>query len=288
MTGLISLLRPTNHNVSFAGKTSVATLLALSTILVGACTTTTTGGSVGANRSQFMLVSSAELNQRAAQVYANLVSQASQKGALNQDRAMLQRVRTITSRIRPQTGIFRADAPGWAWEANVVNSKQLNAFVMPGGKVMIFSGLIDRLHLSDDEIAIVLGHEIAHALREHSREQVSQALAAQSVIGLGAAIFGLGRSSADLAGTGYQALLATRFSRSHESEADRIGLELTARAGYDPRAGITLWDKMLGARQGGRSPEFLSTHPAESSRVRQIQVLLPTVVPLYNASRGGY
>ncbi|MDZ7839462.1 MAG: M48 family metalloprotease [Gammaproteobacteria bacterium] len=221
------------------GGSHLAAGLALSTILLGACTTTTTGGSVGADRSQFMLVSSGELNQLAAQGYADLKSQASQKGALNQNRAMLQRVRTITGRIRPQTRVFRSDAPGWAWEANVISSNQLNAFVMPGGKVMIFSGLIDRLHLSDDEIAIVLGHEIAHALREHSREQVSQALAAQSMIGLGTAIFGLGSGSANLAGAGYQALLATRFSRSHESEADRIGLELSARAGYDPRAGVS-------------------------------------------------
>ena len=276
-----------SDNMSCHSRTFVAAVLALSTILIGACTTTTTGGSVGADRSQFMLVSSGELNQLAAQAYTDLKSQASQKGVLNRDRAMLQRVLTITSRIRPQTGVFRSDAPGWAWEANVISSNQLNAFVMPGGKVMIYSGLIDRLHLSDDEIAIVLGHEIAHALREHSREQVSQALAAQSMIGLGTAVFGLGSGTADLAGTGYQALVATRFSRSHESEADRIGLELTARAGYDPRAGIALWDKMLNARQSGRPPEFLSTHPAESSRVHQIQALLPTVMPLYNVARKG-
>lgn len=194
---------------------------------------------------------------------------------------MLQRVRAIASRIQPQTGIFRADAPGWAWEVNVINSNELNAYCLPGGKIMVYSGIINQLNLTDDEIAIVLGHEIAHAVREHSREQVSQSLAAQTAIGIGAAAFGLGEGSAQLAGIGYQTLLATRFSRTHESEADRVGLELTARAGYDPRAGITMWEKMINASKGGKPPEFLSTHPAEASRIQQIQALLPTVMPLY-------
>ena len=150
---------------------------------------------------------------------------------------------------------------------------------------MVYSGLINQLVLTDDEIAIVLGHEIAHALREHSRAQVSQAMAAQTVIGVGATLFGMGEGSASLANAGYEALIASRFSRSDEGEADRIGLELTARASYDPRAGITLWQKMIKANQGGRPPEFLSSHPAEASRVEQIRALLPTVLPLYEAAR---
>lgn len=265
----------------------VATLsFCLSALALGGCQTTTSGGSVGANRSQLMLVSSGQLDQMAAQSYAKLQSDASRKGALNQDRAMLQRVRTIASRLEPQTRVFRPDAPGWKWEVNVITGNELNAFCMPGGKIMVYSGLINQLRLTDDEIAIVLGHEIAHALREHSREQVSQAMAAQVAIGVGAALLGLGQGSADLAGAGYQALIATTFSRADESEADRIGLELTARAGYDPRAGVTLWQKMINASQSGRPPEFLSSHPAESSRVQQIQALLPTVMPLYAAAGG--
>jgi predicted Zn-dependent protease len=139
--------------------------------------------------------------------------------------------------------------------------------------------------MSDEEIAVVMGHEISHALREHSREQVSQAIAAQTAIGVGAALLGLSGGSADLANSAYKALLATRFSRVDENEADRMGLELTARAGYDPRAGVALWQKMINANQGGRAPEFLSTHPAEASRIRQIESLLPTVIPLYDAAR---
>jgi len=157
---------------------------------------------------------------------------------------MLQRVRTFASRLEPQTAVFRRDAPGWKWEVNVISSNELNAFCMPGGKIMVYSGLINQLRLTDDEIAIVLGHEISHALREHSREQVSQAIAAQTAIGIGSALFGLGEGSANLANAGYEALIATRFSRTDEAEADRIGLELAARAGHDPRAGIAFWRNM--------------------------------------------
>ena len=249
------------------------------------CETTTQSGAVGVERSQLLLISSQELDQMASQTYAKMQAEASKKGTLNSDPAMTQRVRAIAARIRPQTGVFRPDAPGWKWEVNVINGNELNAFCMPGGKIMFYSGLIRQLNLTDDEIAIVMGHEISHALREHSREQVSQAVAAQTAIGVGSALLGLGEGSADLANTMYEALLATRFSRTDESEADRIGLELTARAGYDPRSGITLWQKMIKANQAGRPPEFLSTHPAESNRIQQIESLLPTVLPLYEQAR---
>jgi predicted Zn-dependent protease len=272
--------------MKFNYKFTMTILFSLPLAALSACgTTTTTGGTVSTDRSQLMLVSSEQIDQMSEDSYSRLKSEATEKGVLNKDKAMLQRVRTIASRIQTQTGIFRTDAPGWAWETNVIDSNELNAFVMPGGKIMVYSGLINQLNLTDDEIAIVLGHEIAHAVREHSREQVSQSLAAQAAIGISAAAFGLSDGSANLAGIGYQALLATRFSRTHETEADRVGLELTARAGYDPRAGITMWEKMINASKGGRPPEFLSTHPAEASRVQQIQALLPTVMPLYQAAR---
>ncbi|MEX2489707.1 MAG: M48 family metallopeptidase, partial [Pseudomonadales bacterium] len=259
--------------------------LGLSLITVSGCQTTTRDSDVGAGRSQLLLVSSEQLNQMASEAYATLKADASSKGELNTDQAALKRVRAVASRLQAKTGVFRRDAPGWQWEVNVINSDVLNAFVMPGGKIMVYSGLIHQLNLTDNEIAIVLGHEITHALREHSREQVSQAMAAQTAIGIGAAVFGLGQGGANMAGAGYQALVASRFSRDHESEADRLGLELTARAGYDPRAGVTVWQKMISANQGGRPPEFLSSHPAEASRIREIQKLLPIVMPLYEAAR---
>ena len=264
--------------------------VALTVAAIGAtasCQSTTSGGAVGADRQQFLLVSSEQLNQMAAKAYNQLQAESAKKGTLNTDAALTKRVRAIATRITPQTRVFRADAPGWKWEVNTITSKQLNAFCMPGGKIMFYSGLIQNLKLSDDEIAVVMGHEIAHALREHSREQVSQAMAAQATIGIGAALLGLGDLTANLASTAYEALIATRFSRSDESEADRIGLELSARAGYDPRAGVTLWKKMLSASQGGNPPELLSTHPTEGRRIEQIESLLPTVMPLYEAAKQG-
>ena len=265
----------------------VALLAAGIPLAIGGCASTTEGGAVQAERRQLLLISSAELDQMAAQSYAKLRADASRKGALNTDAAMTQRVRAIASRIEPQTRIFRADAPGWKWEVNVIHSDQLNAFCMPGGKIAFFSGLIRQLSLTDDEIAVVMGHEISHALREHSREQVSQAIAARGLLGVGAALLGLGDGAASLANTAYEALIATTFSRVDEAEADRIGLELTARAGYNPRAGVTLWQKMMKANQGSRPPEFLSTHPAEANRIQQIEALLPTVMPLYEQARRG-
>lgn len=263
---------------------AMALLVSAGLGLIG-CASTTEGGAVGAERKQLLLVSSQQLEQLSAQSYAKLRADATQQGKLNADPALTQRVRAIAARIEPHTAVFRHDAPGWKWEVNVINSNELNAFCMPGGKIAFYSGLIKQLSLNDNEIAVVMGHEISHALREHSREQVSQAIAAQTTISVGAALLGLGEGSADLASTAYEALVATKFSRVDESEADRMGLELTARAGYDPRAGVSLWQKMIKANQGSHPPEFLSTHPAEAGRILEIESLLPTVLPLYDAAR---
>jgi len=259
-------------------------LLAFALLQLAGCASTTEGGTVGAQRMQLLLVSSEQLEKMAAQSYSKLRNEAVKKGTLNADPELTQRVRAIAARIAPQTSVFRKDAPGWKWEVNVIGSDELNAFCMPGGKIVFYSGLIRRLNLTDDEIAIVMGHEVAHALREHSREQVSQAIAAQTAIGIGAALIGIS-GVGDIANTAYEALIATKFSRVDESEADTIGLELSARAGYDPRSGVSLWQKMMKASQGGQSLEFLSTHPAEASRVKQIESLLPKVMPLYEAAQ---
>ena len=273
------------HAMPIAAAILAATL---ATHVLTGCVTTTGSGAVGAERQQLMLISSEELEKVAADGYAKLRTESAQKGVLNTDAALLRRMRAIASRIEPQTGVFRRDAPGWKWEVNVTTSDELNAFCMPGGKIMVYSGLVNKLRLSDDEIAVVMGHEIAHALREHARERVSQAMAAQAAIGLGAAVFGAGQSAADLANTGYEALLATKFSRTQESEADRIGLELSARAGYDPRAGVSVWQKMMSASEGSsQSLPFLSTHPTEASRMDEMKALLPKVTPLYDAARRG-
>lgn len=269
----------------FNSRAYLTLAISLSLAILVGCQTTTSGGAVGAQRSQLMLVSSQQLEQIADQSYSKLKTEAAQKGTLNQDRVMLGRLLAVTKRLKPHTATFRSDAPEWKWETNIINEKQLNAFCMPGGKIIFYSGLINELKLTDDEIAVVMGHEIAHALREHSREQVSQAMAANTAINVGAALLGLGSGAAELANAGYQALIATKFSRNDETEADHIGLELSARAGYDPHAGITLWRKMMQGKGDQRSPEFLSSHPSDATRIRQIETMLPTVMPLYEATR---
>lgn len=245
------------------------------------------GVDVGQPSAMRKLVPAEGLERQAAQEFSQLKSQAATKKALApDDHPQTRRLREIANRLIPHAARFNPRALQWQWEVILIDAPPVNAFCMPGGKIAFYSGLIRQLNLSDQEISVVMGHEISHALREHSREQVSHAIAAQTTIGIGAALLGLGGGSADLASTAYEALIATRFSRVDESEADRMGLELTARAGYDPRAGVTLWQKMMRAGgSGGRPPEFLSTHPAETNRIQQIESLLPTVMPLYEAAR---
>jgi predicted Zn-dependent protease len=256
-------------------------------LLLGGCQTvnTTQGGTVGVNRTQIMspLVSGQQLEQQATLTYANLLTKETQKGDLNPDPAQTARVRRIASRLIPQTAVFRPDALKWNWQVNVIRSNQVNAWCMPGGKIAIYTGIITQLKLSDDEIAAIMGHEIAHALREHAREQASEQSLAQ--IGMvGAVLAGAGQNTVNAAGQLYQLGIGLPHSRTHETEADRIGVELAARAGYDPRAAISLWQKM--ARLGGsKPPEFLSTHPSATTRIADLQIYSAKVMPLYQQGK---
>lgn len=260
----------------------------ISAALAAGCQTvqTTQAGAVGIDRPQHMsaLVSEAELQKGAAQAYQQILAKEKSRGALNTDAEATRRVRAIAQRLIPATEAFRADAKAWKWEANVIRSDQANAWVMPGGKIVVYSGLIDRLGLTDDEIAAVMGHEIAHALREHARERASEQQVASVGIAVGAAVLGIGRAGADLAGMAYQVSVGMPNSRAHETEADRIGVELAARAGYDPRAAVTLWQKMQ-KQGGGAPPEFLSTHPSTETRLKDLQVYAARVMPLYEQAR---
>ena len=254
-------------------------------LLLTGCETvsTTTPGAVGVDRKQMMFVTEAEVEQGATAAYAAELDKARQKGELNADAAQTARVRTISERLIRQTPEFRPDAAQWAWSVNVQKSAQLNAYCMPGGKIMVYSGLIDKLKLSDAELATVIGHEMAHALREHSREAVSRARAEQLGLGALAQIAGLSNTSANIAGALTQITFNLPHSRVQESEADRIGLELMARAGYDPQAALSLWQKMGQASQNG-TPAFLSTHPSDNRRLADLRSLLPRVQPLYEAA----
>ncbi|MDH4652427.1 M48 family metallopeptidase [Pseudomonas sp. JS3066] len=247
---------------------------------------TTSGGAVGVERKQYMfsMLSSSELNQMYAQSYQQTVTEAQQKGVLDKNSTDARRVDAIAKRLIAQTSAFRPDAAQWAWEANVIDSDELNANCGPGGKIIVYSGLIDKLKLTDDELAAVMGHEIAHALREHSREAMSKAYGVQMANQIGS-VLGVGQAGLGMANAGVEYLMTLPNSRSNENEADLIGLELAARAGYNPNAAISLWQKMEQAG-GGAPPEFMSTHPSSGSRMSSLQAAIPKVMPLYEQAKG--
>jgi len=266
-------------------------LALLISCVLGACTTvqTTQGGEVGVNRKQTMtsLITSEQIEKEAAQEYAQLMAQAQKKGLLNHNPQQVQRVHAVAARLIPQVGVFRPDAVKWKWEENVLTSKDINAWCMPGGKIAVYTALLERLNLTDDELAAVMGHEIAHALREHARERMGRQLATQTATAVGSIaleIFTGVHIDPELTGTVSQAVFVLPNSRENEQEADIIGVELAARAGYDPRAALTLWQKMAQASAGG-PPEWLSTHPSNETRLRELQVYVQKVMPLYEKTR---
>lgn len=256
--------------------------LTAAAVVVAGCSTvrTTQPGAVGVDRKQHMLISEKEVEKGAEQAYAQEVSKARSAGKLNSDSALTARVRTVSQRLIPVTGVFRPDAPSWQWEVNTLETKELNAYAMPGGKIMVYSGLVDQLKLTDAEMAAVIGHEIAHALREHSRERISRTYAQQLALAGVAVVTGAGEGAMNLANTVASVTFQLPHSREQESEADEIGMELMARAGYDPNAAVSVWKKMMAANQGGQ-PEFLSTHPSPSSRIHDLQKLVPKVMKVY-------
>ena len=254
--------------------------------VLAACSTvqTTKPGAIGVERKQMMLVSEAEVEKGSEQAYAQELDKAKQAGALNKDAKQVTRVRTIAQRLIPQTATFRPDAVKWNWEVNVQTSNDVNAYCMPGGKIMVYTGLIEKLQATDAELAAVIGHEMAHALREHTRERVSRAYAEQLALAGVAAATGAGEGMMQLASQITEVTFQLPHSREQETEADRIGLELEARAGYDPNAAVTLWQKMAKVGGGG-GPQFLSTHPASAAREKQLEADIPRVLPLYQAAQ---
>ncbi|MSP98435.1 MAG: M48 family peptidase [Betaproteobacteria bacterium] len=245
---------------------------------------TTRPGAVGVDRTQRFLISSEEMNRGAADAYRKVLAEAAGKRQLNPDPAQTARVRRIAGQLIPATATFRSDAPKWSWEINVLGSNEVNAWCMHGGKIAVYTGLITRLNASDDELAAVMGHEIAHALREHSREQASQAAAQGLLLSVLGAVAGLSNTTQQLSQLALDVTFNLPHSRTDETEADRIGVELAARAGYDPHAAVTLWEKM-GRLAGPRPPQFLSTHPAPENRLKDLQVMAERVMPLYTAAK---
>lgn len=271
-------------NLTRNKKTLCAALVSVALIApMSGCSSTTESGAVGVNRKQLLLVSSEEVMSLANQSYQQTIAQARQKGVLDVDTAQVARLKRIANNLIPHVSVYRPDATSWQWQVHTIKADTINAYVMPGGKIVFYSGIIEKLKLTDAEIAAIMGHEMAHALREHSREKMSRQVATSGFIGIASSALGLSAGQAQLASLAGDVGLSLPHSRTQEAEADKIGLELMARAGYNPNAAITLWQKMQ-AQSGGSGPQFLSTHPSSANRIKEIQTLLPAVMPLYNAS----
>ncbi len=259
-------------------------LLAAGAALAGPALAQVDVGSASAMR---QLVPAEVLEQAATQQYGQLLEQARAKRALAPDgHPQLQKLRGISRRLIPFSPQWNRRAGEWRWEVNLIGSKQINAFCMPGGKIAFYTGILDQLKLTDDETAMIMGHEMAHALREHARARVAKTQATEIGISLASQLFGLGQLGQTAAGLGGQ-LLTLRFSRADETDADIVGLELAARAGYDPQAAVSLWEKMGRAGGGSNGPSFLSTHPSGPDRIRELQANVPKVEPLYRAAQRG-
>lgn len=264
-------------------KVLTASVLASALAITG-CTSTTSTSTTGVDRKQLLLVSDSEINALSAQSYNQMKAQAQAKGLLNTNSAQKARLQRIANRLIPQAKVLRPEAASWKWEVNLIKSDELNAFCAPGGKIMFYTGIIDRLKLTDDEIAAIMGHEMAHALREHGRENVSRQYAQQAGLSILAAATGMTEGQAQLAQMVGQIGISLPNNRTQESEADVLGTELMARAGYNPNASISLWKKMISASNGS-SPQFLSTHPNPANRIQNLQALMPKVMPLYQQAK---
>jgi predicted Zn-dependent protease len=261
---------------------SLPTLLVACALLAGCESNPITG------RSQLMLVSESMAVSESAAAYSQMMGDLGKKKQIEANSARAQKVRDITDRLVAQAVKLRPDSAGWKWEVQVINDpKTVNAFCMAGGKMAIYTGMWDKLNASDDEIAMVMGHEISHALAGHTQERMSVAMTSQVVAQVAAIAISSSESTRGLALTGAQlaAVYAVQLpnSRTSESEADEIGIQLAARAGYDPKAAVTLWEKM--GKLGGTPPEFLSTHPSPEHRAERLKALGEKVQPSYEAAK---
>jgi len=247
------------------------------------------GVQVGETSAFAKIVPADQVERSAALQYQQTLAQASKQNALGPaDHPQVQRLRTIMDRLIPYAAEWNPRAQQWKWEVNLIGSNQINAYCMPGGKIAFYTGILNKLQLTDDEVAMVMGHEIAHALREHARERMGKGQVTEFAARLGGSLLSglLGidpRVGDAVAQTGAN-LASLKFGREDETEADLVGMDLAARAGYDPRAGVSLWQKMA-ANNKGAPPEWLSTHPSGNTRIAEIEANLPKVMPLYERAK---
>lgn len=231
------------------------------------------------------LVPAEQLERAAGQQFLKMKQAAAKKDQLAPDNhPQLIRLRKIAGQLKPHVKLWNQNADAWPWEVQLFLNDSINAFCMPGGKIGFYSGILEKLKLTDDEVAVIMGHEMAHALREHSRAQIAKS----QLTGLGAtvisSVLGVGDIGRTLMDYGVQ-LTMLKFSRDDENDADLVGLDISSRAGYDPRAGISLWRKMSAASKNA-PPQWLSTHPSGSNRIGQIERNLDAVLPLYARAIG--
>lgn len=255
--------------------TSKKIIFAFLYLVLSACASSTEEGAIGLNRGQLLLVPSSQIEAESAQGYEQLKQEAQKAGKLNQNSQATARVQAVMKRLIPQTAVFRKDALSWKWESNVITENELNAFCMPGGKIIFYTGIIDQLKLTDGEMAAIMGHEISHALREHGRERMSEELIKKYSLDLLMASGKLDSKYSGIANTVSTLAISLPHGRNQETEADEMGLELMTRAGYNPNEAINLWRKMADQSKGASTPQFLSTHPSDENRIKNLQAMLP-------------
>ena len=239
---------------------------------------------VGASSGVRKLVPAETLENSARQQYSQVLADARAKNALAPEgHPQLVRLHTIARKLIPHAAQWNSRSRDWKWQVNLIGSKQLNAWCMPGGKIAFYTGIIDQLQLDDDQIAMIMGHEMAHALREHARERLAKSQVTSIGLSVASQLLGLGQLGNVAADLGTQ-LLTLKYSRDDETDADLVGLEIAARGGYRPEASVELWKKMLAANGSG-GPAFLSTHPSGSNRIQELEANLPKVQHLYQQSR---
>jgi Zn-dependent protease with chaperone function len=241
---------------------------------------------VGSSSGLRKLVPAETLETSARQQYTQVLAEARAKGALAPDgHPQLQRLQAIAQKLIPHTAQWNTRSRDWKWQINLIGSKQINAWCMPGGKIAFYTGILEQLKLSDDEAAMIMGHEMAHALREHARERLAKSQATSIGLSIASQLLGLGSLGDAAASLGTQ-LLTLKYSRDDETESDLVGLEIAARGGYKPEASVSLWQKMQAA-SGNGSPSFLSTHPSGANRIQELQANLPKVQHLYEQALKG-
>lgn len=252
--------------------------------LLSICAATAVGLSGCTTVADMAGADSATLNAAATQGFNKTVQEARSANALDTSSNTYKRINTVFNKLRPYADQMNTTGTKFDWQLAVLKSDQINAYVAPGGKVVFYTGIVNKLNLTDAEIAAIMGHEMVHALEEHSKQKVGAQALTNLALGIGLSAAGAGEGAAAAAQLGSQIGIGLPYSRNLESRADQGGLMLMARAGYNPNAAITLWEKMAKAT-GSNGTAFLSTHPSNSQRIEAMRKNLPAAMQIYNQRR---